>query len=431
MPSVPPPRRGRVQPPPRRDGWDESTTGGRRADNVPPPPNGRTELELTQRHAAARSTELPGQLIDESRGRVYPCESCGADLVFHIGEQKLHCGYCGFTKDIAVRDESIDERSLETMLAKLERHHEDGIGDSVTEHGGQPGEKEVRCNSCGGTVVFSGTLTSTSCPYCGSPLQRDAIVVAKDRISVDGVLPFSVDDRRGRAEIASWVKSLWFAPNKFRREGVSGEIHSVYLPYWTFDAMTDTAYAGQRGDAYYVTVGSGKNRRTVRRVRWSPARGRFRRFFDDVLVVATVGLPQRLLLDLEPWPLPDCLPYTQQVIAGHLARTYDKLLLPGFEDAQLRIEAAIQQDVRSRIGGDEQRIYNIDTNYSGLTFKHLLLPVWMLAYRYGDKPYRVFVNGATGEVHGERPYSPWKIAFAVVLGAIAFALAAFVFSQQQ
>ena len=53
-----------------------------------------------------------------------------------------------------------------------------------------------------------------------------------------------------------------------------------------------------------------------------------------------------------------------------------------------------------------------------MTFKHILLPVWMLVYRFHDKPYRVYVNASTGEVQGERPYSAWKIAFAI-LAAVA------------
>ena len=393
--------------------------------STPPPRRSRRELELTQQHAGARSTELPGQLIDEGDGRVFPCDSCGADLIFHIGQQQLHCGYCGFSRPLETEVRPLGERDLDAMFAMLREHHDNGRNDEITEQGGQPGNREVRCNSCGGTVVFSGTLTSSKCPYCGSPLQRSEIEVAKERISVDGILPFLLDDRQGRTSIATWVSSLWFAPNKFRREGVSGEINSVYLPYWTYDAMTLNKYRGQRGDDYFVTVGSGKNRRTERRTRWSWRSGAFERFFDDVLVMASQGLPRDLLLNLEPWPLTRCLPYTQEVIAGHLARTYDVMLPAGYKDAQVRIDAAITQDVRRRIGGDRQRIHTIDTRLEGVTFKHLLLPVWMLAYRYNGKPYRVFVNGATGEVHGERPYSPWKILFAVLLAALLVAAVAF------
>ena len=78
----------------------------------------------------------------------------------------------------------------------------------------------------------------------------------------------------------------------------------------------------------------------------------------------------------------------------------------------------IDQDVRRDIGGDEQRVTSIDTEYSAESFKHVLLPVWMAAYKYNAKTYRFVVNGQTGKVQGERPYSAWKIAFAVLVAAL-------------
>ena len=55
-----------------------------------------------------------------------------------------------------------------------------------------------------------------------------------------------------------------------------------------------------------------------------------------------------------------------------------------------------------------------------VTFKHILLPVWLVAYRFRGRTYRFVVNARTGRVQGERPWSAWKIALAVILGA-AFA----------
>src|SRR5690606_5509837 len=98
-----------------------------------------------------------------------------------------------------------------------------------------------------------------------------------------------------------------------------------------------------------------------------------------------------------------------QMVAGYLARTYEVALEDGFRDARQRIEEAIALEVRQRIGGDVQSVEDIDTLYQAITFKHLVLPVWLLAYRYHDKPYQVMINGATGEVQGERPYSWVKI----------------------
>ncbi len=173
-----------------------------------------------------------------------------------------------------------------------------------------------------------------------------------------------------------------------------------------------------------MTEGSGQNQRTVRKVRWSSASGRFQRFFDDVTVPAATGLDSHRLVALEPWPFKKMIPFTQQVLAGFLARTYDVTLRDGFRQAKERVDSAIASEVRSRIGGDEQRVYSIKTRYDAITFKHLLLPVWLMTYRFHEKPYRVYVNAATGEVQGDRPYSWVKITLAIlaltiVVGVIA------------
>jgi hypothetical protein len=370
------------------------------------------------------STEIAGQSVDEGRGRIFPCEQCGADLIFHIGQQRLKCPYCGAEKDLEHRDDAeIVEQDFYAMLKRTEEHH--GTG-----RDGHLGECEVRCESCGGTVVFIGTLTSSECPYCGSPIQREHVHSATSRIPVDGVLPFLIERERAADMLTQWVRSRWFAPNTFLKRGVDGKFNGVYLPYWTYDTMTFSVYHGERGENYTTTVGSGKNRRTVTRTRWYPASGRFQRFFDDVLVVASHGLPPSYLHALEPWPLAKCLPFTQQVLAGLLARTYDVSLEVGFRDAKQRIDEALYAETCHRIGGDRQQVHSLNSRYEAITFKHLLLPVWMMAYRYQDQPYRVFINASTGEVQGERPYSAWKIAFAVLFGTIAALVTGFFMSQQ-
>jgi predicted RNA-binding Zn-ribbon protein involved in translation (DUF1610 family) len=360
-------------------------------------------------------TDRIGETADQGKGRIFPCDQCGADLEFNIGVQSLKCPFCAFVKQLDLDENAeIAEQDFESMVARMKDRRENEKAD-------EEGTKEVRCESCGGNVMFVGTLTSTACPYCGSPIQRENVHAATHRIPVDGVLPFQIERERAHKLLREWVDSRWFAPNKFRQQGVEGNFNGVYVPYWTFDSLTFNAYQGERGDAYYVTVGTGKNRRTERRVRWSPASGRFQRFFDDVTVHAARGLNHKLLLALEPWPFGKMIPFTQQALAGFLARTYDIPLPDGFTGARERIDAEIHSDVRSRIGGDEQRIWSIKSRYDAVTFKHLLLPVWMLAYRFHEKPYRVYVNAGTGEVQGERPYSWVKILFAV-LGAAAVAL---------
>ncbi len=168
----------------------------------------------------------------------------------------------------------------------------------------------------------------------------------------------------------------------------------------------------------------------VAKVRWQPASGRVKRFFDDVLVLASTSLPKRYTDALEPWDLAALEPYAPEYLAGFRAEAYAVSLQDGFVQARDHMDRVIERDVRFDIGGDRQRIHGIETQLGNLTFKHILLPVWLAAYRYRGKSYRFVVNGTTGRVQGERPYSAIKITIAVVLGAIAAGIIGYLAAQQ-
>lgn len=357
-------------------------------------------------------SEKPGESVDGGKGRIFPCEQCGADLEFHIGQQEMKCPYCGFQKQIELSEEvDITEQDFHGMLAKSREWQEQAAEDDVE----QSGQSEVRCVGCGSNVVFIGPLTSSECPYCGSPIQRDKIHDSPKRIPVHGVLPFQIEKEKARLNLSDWIRSRWFAPNEFLQRGVDGRFNGVYLPFWTYDSLTFSRYWGERGDHYWVTVTENNQTRQVRRTAWSSVSGSHQRFFDDVLVLGAKNLRNDLMQELEPWPLEQLQPFTQQLLAGFLARTYEIDLDEGFKVAKQRINNSIAADVRGLIGGDEQRIGEIKTRYDAITFKHLLLPVWLLAYRYHDRTYQVFINAVTGEVQGERPYSVWKITLTVLV----------------
>ena len=377
-----------------------------------PPPV--PDLELPD----SADTESAGQRIDEEKGRVYPCDGCGADLKFHAGVGSLSCPYCGHVKEIDLTDDAVvAEQDFHATLERV-RELRTARRRKAVEAGTLEGDdrQQVTCSDCGATVEFVGTIVSTDCAFCGQPVQIDKAKQVEDALPIDGVLPFAVEREKARGLLRKWVKSRWFAPNQFKKAGVRGKFSGVYLPFWTYDSMTFNQYVGQRGEYYYVTVGSGDNKRRERRTRWYPASGRFQRFFDDVLVVATRALPSKLLRKLEPWPLARCQPYDQRFLAGFLARKYEVDLDVGFGRARERMAAAIRTEVKRRIGGDTQRISSIDTRHDAITFKHLLLPVWSLGYKYKGKPYQLVINAVTGEVQGTRPWSVWKIAFAVLVG---------------
>lgn len=352
--------------------------------------------------------------------RVFGCRQCGADVVFDIASQKLKCPYCHFEQDLSAPGGELEERDYHDMLQVLAQRT---IGQSLLGT-----LQELTCSSCGGSVVFEGAMTSTRCPFCDTPTQLQDVHDSPARIVADGVIPFQVDRHVVRERLSNWVKSLWFAPNEFKRRGVEGDFDGIYLPFWTFDALTSNTYSGQRGETYTVTVGSGKNQRTETRVRWYPASGEFQRLFDDVLVLAGVGFPVTLINQLGPWPLAQVRTFTDEVFAGFLAATYTVELDRGFELARGVMSIAIEAEVRQRIGGDRQQVHKINTTHHAIKFKHVLLPVWSMTYRYKGKVYNLVVNGATGKVAGHRPWSVLKITLTVLAGVVAAGLMALAFS---
>ncbi len=280
----------------------------------------------------------------------------------------------------------------------------------------------LQCTNCGAQVEFDEKTHATECPFCATPVVTGT--GQHRHIKPKAVLPFILDEDQARDAMTQWLGSLWFAPNglqDFARKG--RRMQGIYVPYWTFDADTKTSYSGQRGTVYYETrtrtVNGERRTERVAKIRWRNVSGRVARFFDDVIVLASRSLPKRYTDALQPWDLSQLEPYQPEYLAGFRAEGYTVELDEGFAEAQQIMNRIIERDVRFDIGGDRQRIHDMNTSIRDVTFKHILLPVWLAAYKYQGKTYRFVVNGCTGRVRGERPWSAWKIAVAVVLGVIA------------
>ncbi len=301
--------------------------------------------------------------------------------------------------------------------------------------------EEVRttpCPSCGALIAFKGATHAAECPFCATPV---VIGTGTSRqIKPQALVPFQLSEDAARDAMVAWLGRLWFAPGslvEYARKGRS--LNGIYTPYWTFDAATRSRYKGARGTYYYEThtvtvMVNGKREQRqeqVRKTRWQGVSGWVSRAFDDVLVLASTSLPRGYTEALEPWDLSALQPYSPDYLAGFSAEGYTVALAEGQARGHQIMSGVINGDVRRDIGGDEQRVDRIDTAYSEETFKHILLPVWMAAYKYGGKTYRFVINGQTGKVRGERPWSVWKIALAVVLAALVIGGGVYLVQLQQ
>ena len=351
-------------------------------------------------------------MTDEHR---FPCDQCGADYRFNPGDGTLTCDHCGNSEVIGSGPwggASLRELDFDAALA-------DRLPEAEIEE-----TRVLSCPNCAAQVEFDPNTHAAECPFCATPVVTDTGV--SRHIKPRGVLPFALDEPSAHKAMADWLGRLWFAPNGLKEYARKGrKMQGIYVPYWTFDADTKSSYRGERGVVYYETrtvMRDGKRvQQQVPKVRWTPKSGKVARFFDDVLVLASRSLPKSYTDALEPWDLPALEPYQPEYLAGFRAEAYTVELQEGYTEARAHMARVIERDVRFDIGGDRQRIHNVDTEVRDVTFKHILLPVWMAAYKYRGETYRFVVNGRTGRVQGERPWSAIKITIAVVLGLLVAA----------
>ena len=355
----------------------------------------------------------------------FPCATCGSDLRFEPGAHLLTCDHCGNQEPIeGTRRAQGGIKELDFRTAVANKLSDEEIEET----------RVISCPNCGAQTEFDHDSHAAECPFCATPVVTDTGV--HRHIKPRGLLPFHLDERAARHALTDWLGGLWFAPGGVKDYARKGRrMNGIYVPYWTFDADTKSSYRGQRGTHYYETktvVRDGKRRQVrVRKTRWRSASGRVARFFDDVLVLASKSLPKKYTDGLEPWDLSQLEPYKPEYLAGFRAEGYQVELADGFTEARAYMDRMILRDVKYDIGGDEQRVSDVDTSIGDVTFKHILLPVWLAAYKYRGRTYRFVVNGRTGRVQGERPYSAWKIAFAILLGLIVAAIAGFIAANSQ
>ncbi len=339
----------------------------------------------------------------------FACPACGGEANWNPARQELVCPFCG-TESPAKLDTvtgAIVEHDLVVALR--------GISDEA--RGWKADKRQVKCQSCNAISVFDPKRQAQNCEFCGS-----AQLVPYDEVKPvfrpESILPFVVSEPSARERIRKWYGSLWLAPNALKRLALTDTVKGIYLPYWTFDASADAQWSADAGHYYYTTETyseGGKTRsRQVRHVRWEPAAGRLSHFFDDDLVCASVGVHPPLLRGIEPFPTAELRHYDAGYVAGWVVERYQIDLVGAAQRARDAMDAKVQGMCAAAVPGDTYRNLVVNIDYSRQTFKHVLVPVWFMTFRYGAKSFQCVQNGVTGAIDGEYPKSPWKIALLVI-----------------
>ncbi len=341
---------------------------------------------------------------EQVKANRFRCENCGAELAWDAGARKLKCAHCGFAMDMPAGGGAVVERDLFAGLAAAPK----GYGTVTRSH---------RCQECGANVSFPEGVTSTKCTFCGSSKVLDQ-GQNQNALRPESLLPFGIDKRHANEAFSKWLGKLWFRPGDLKRLAAVQEVNGVYVPFWTYDARVHSDWRAERGRYYYTeeeytTQENGQTvtkTRQVQHTQWEPAWGNRDDFYDDLLVCASKGLPEDLAGRFRSFDTKQLVAYQPGYLAGWRAEEYAIDLRAGWQTAQGRIEEEQTSRCGRDVGGDTHRSLQVRNEFTDLTYKHVLLPVWIAAYRYQEKVYRFLVNGQTGEVVGKAPWSVVKIA---------------------
>jgi hypothetical protein len=344
----------------------------------------------------------------------FSCPACGAEAQWNPGKKALVCPFCGTTSPAqAELTGSGDEVIVEHDLAAALR----GIPDD--RRGWQATKTSVRCQSCQAISVFDAERVGQRCDFCGS----SALVPyeeIKEAFRPESLLPMKLSESQVRDSIRQWYGNRWFAPNKLKNAALTDTVKGIYIPYWTFDAQVHADWTAESGYHYYVTEtytdANGKTQtRQVQKTRWVPSAGTVDHFFDDELVPASRGVQPDLLRRVEPFPTTkELVPYNAGFLSGWVVERYQIDLLNAARTAREKMDGKMYGLCASKVPGDTHRNLNVRSDYSGQTFKHILVPVWLLTYTYGARSFQVVINGYTGVIAGRYPKSWIKITLAIL-----------------
>lgn len=368
------------------------------------PPQGYTQVE----------SQVPGVIVfapqpdrtEHDQAVSYDCPNCGANVAYDVSAGGVSCEYCGFvapvTADRVGRNAEDFEFTIET-LTKARR--------------GWGTERQVlHCDSCGGELSLSeGTLTTT-CPFCASS-QVNVITSQEETLRPRFLVPFKIAPDETISLARTWLGKGWYHPNELAENVGVRRFLGVYLPFWTFNTAVDARWRAEVGYQKSERRYNAHTKRWETRTRtvWKWENGRVHLDIDNLLVTGTAPnhLSHNIIHQLYPFKLDDLVAYRPDYLAGWQAQAYETTLTEAWEIGKKTIRGKAKKACYQRITSNQVRNFTMSADFADESWRYILLPVYLAAYRFEDKVFQVMVNGQTGVVAGSKPVAWWKIWLAI------------------
>ncbi|HEY69870.1 MAG TPA: hypothetical protein G4O08_04710 [Anaerolineae bacterium] len=343
----------------------------------------------------------------------FKCPQCGATTAYSVAEGGLTCTHCGYYEPPEKPIVGKGAEEFEFKVETLER----------AAHGWGQERRDLICENCGAiTSLPEGALAST-CPFCGSNqvIQRPA---NQDALRPRFLIPFKVEMTACRKAIRDWLGSSWMTPGALRKLADVHRLTSIYLPFWTFDAVTHADWRAEVGHTKTERYRSGGEWKTRTVTVWRWESGHVDLPFDDILIDGTTRVSNLLLNRIKDFDLKQLASFEPKYLAGFHAMSYDVELEPAWDIARGIMRERTRAACRSQASTSKIRNFSMGLDFSDETWRYILVPTYLAPYTYGNQTFQVIVNAQTGAIAGQRPADWGKIIAVLGAGLVPGALTA-------
>lgn len=333
---------------------------------------------------------------EEAQAQTYLCPKCGGHMTFDIQKKELACQYCGYIQETEKR---LAPDTAEQVV--------DFVLPTTRAHLWAETQQRVTCQACGAITLLPPAQTADHCPYCGSNRFVSSPEQA-ELVDPQVMALFRLDAQQAARQVREWFGKGLTVPDDLVGKAGGLQLQPAYYPFWTFDGTLEIPWSCE------------VNEGTSRYPHWVARSGSEFELFDDILIPGLRSMSSDELTSIEPFNLKDLVEFSPDFLAGWTSLTYDYPLA----DASLRAREQVVKKVTRMLyanvepGREKRNLRNGAGKWSGMTFKHVLLPLWVGNYNYKGKPYRLLVNGQTGKVGGDKPHDAFKTVSLVIGGVL-------------
>lgn len=355
----------------------------------------------------------------------YKCPSCGAPLTYDGRQKEMTCGSCGNT---------FDPETIRTVnqIAQEDAEHEDMRW--KMEGGAFSGEdlektRTYSCSSCGAQLFTEETTVATECAFCGSPSVIPSQFTPGTR--PETIIPFLIEKAQAEKMFRDYFKQRKLIPNLFLQGTLKiEEIRKLYVPFWLFGCTADARMTYQ--GTQVLSHRSGQY--MVRTTRHYLIHRAGTLAFSNLPVDASERLDNKITESIEPFRTSEAIPFIPQTLSGAQANRADLATEQCQERANQRVKSTTDKMFRDTVSGYASVItQNSSIRITDGTAQPVLYPVWLITTKKENKIYTFAINGQTGELTCDIPWSKAKFfgrMLSAGLGAAAIGLAAvFLLSQ--